>query len=120
MGKVTGKACSLDFICDLEGETLSALAPRSRVAGVVPVEQECGGERLQERSEMHRRRGLAHAAFVAGDSDNHASSLLYFCMYENLSIQTVKNTEIRRGTQGYETQSDSGALKFLIGSGLEQ
>src|SRR5262245_58851020 len=105
MGKVTSKACSLDFIRDLEGESLAAFAPRSRVAGIVPIEQECGSERLQERCQVYRSGRFAHAALIAGDGDNHATPLYIFV---RMKIQTGKNTKIRKGMQGqgYENHDD--------------
>src|SRR6267378_1174450 len=97
MGKVAGVPGCLDFIGDFEGESLPTLAPGSGVAGIVPVKEERGGQRLQIRSEVHSGGRLADAAFVAGDGDNHASS---FCIFVCMKMQTDKNTKIRGGKQG--------------------
>src|SRR5262249_718505 len=97
---VTGKASRLDFIGNFEVKPFPALAPGSCVARVVPIEEECGGKRLQVCSEVHRSGRLADTAFVARDGDNHARSFVYFCMYGNSNAQTDKNTEMQRGMQG--------------------
>src|SRR6516162_10194941 len=97
MGKVTGKTRGLDFIGNFEGETRSPLTPYCGVAGIVSVEKQRGGERLQIRREVHRRRRLAHTAFKTCDGDNHANSLYLFAL---IKIQTYKNTKLRRAMQG--------------------
>ena len=69
MGKVTGKTRGLDFIGNCEGGTRSPLPPCCGVAGIVSVEQQRGGERVQIRREMNRRRRLAHTAFKTCDGE---------------------------------------------------
>src|SRR5262245_11786703 len=96
MGKVTGEACSADCSRDFEGESLPALAPSCCVAGVVPIEQECWGERLQESGEMHRSCRLTDAAFVAGNGDDHA---IPFYIFARVKIRTDKNTKTCEGMQ---------------------
>src|SRR6266487_955308 len=93
MGKVAGIPGGLDFIGDFEGKALPALTPGSRVAGIVPVEKERGGQRLEVRSEMDGGRRLADAPFVAGDGDNHANS---FCIFVRMKMQTHSSREFSR------------------------
>src|SRR5438552_8935919 len=105
MGKVAGIPGGLDFIRDFEGKAFPPLAPGRCIARVVPIEQKRGGQCLQERREMHSGCCLADTAFIAGDGDNHATSL---CIFGRIKMWTYKNTKIGRGMQGL----------FLCGSAL--
>src|SRR4029434_9712129 len=92
MGKVAGKPGSLDFIGNLEGKAYAPFTPSGGVAGVVSVQQEGWGKRLQECCEVHRSSCFANPAFETCDRNNHGRSFMYFWTDTHTDGYTYKNT----------------------------
>jgi hypothetical protein len=97
LGKVAGKTGGLDFIGDFEGKACASFTPGSGIPGIVPVQKQGRGKRLQECGKVYRRRRLAHTPFETGDCNYHARSL---CISVLMEMQAYKNTKIRRARQG--------------------
>src|SRR4051794_3806961 len=70
VGKIPGQFCRLHLIGNFERDPRPPLAPGSRVAGFVTVQEERWRQGLEIRCQVKGGRGLPHSPFMARNSDD--------------------------------------------------